>query len=200
MRRNSDYTSDELFLQIADGDENAFRKVFHSFNQRLFPYVLNIVKSSTVAEEIVQEVFLKLWTNRQAVAAMDNPVAWLFTVAANQSFTYLKRISTEQRVIDKIKQSMHASENPTDEYIFFNESKTILQKAVGELPAQRQVIYKLSREEGLNHQQIADQLNLSPNTVKNQLVSALRTIREQLQKTAGVFFFLLLFLLLLIYP
>ncbi len=200
MRSNSDYISDGLFMQIADGDENAFREVFHSFNQRLFPYVLNIVKSSAVTEEIVQEVFLKLWTNRQAVAEMDNPVAWLFTVAANQSFTYLKRISTEQRIIDKIKQSMRTSENPTDEYIFFNESKIILQKVVGELPAQRQVIYKLSREEGLNNQQIADQLNLSPNTVKNQLVSALRTIREQLQKTAGALFLFLLYLSFLIHP
>jgi RNA polymerase sigma-70 factor (family 1) len=191
------HSNKDLFVQVAAGDEQAFRQVFHYYTPKLQPFVINIVKSASVAEEIVQEVFLKLWINRQQVGDKDSPSSWLFTVAAHQSFSFLKKVATERRFIDRVKQQMQypVNENPTEDKLFTRENDAMLKEAIEALPTQRQAIYRLSREENLSHRQIAAQLRISPNTVKNQMVSAVRSIREYIRK-AGALLLILVFIIL----
>jgi len=182
----------ELFIRVAAGDEQSFRQIFHHYAPRLNPFVLNIVKSEAFAEEIVQDVFLKLWVNRVQVSEKDSPSSWLFTVAAHQSFSFLKKRSTERRFIDSVKKQMldHGGSSPTEDIIFSRENEVLLQEAMNRLPPQRQAIYRLSRTEGLTHKEIADKLNISSNTVKNQLVNAIRSIREYVRKSGALLFIL----------
>lgn len=174
----------ELFKGIGHGEDAAFRQVFRYYAPRLHPFILKIVKADAVAEGIVQQVFLKLWEHREQVALKDDPSSWLFTVAANLSFNYLKKIAVQQRYVDHIKQTMaDASHTPDAEKILAaKEDQHVLHNAIAQLPTQRQYIFKLSRIEGLSHKEIADKLQISPFTVKNQLIAALGFLRKQLQK------------------
>mgnify|MGYP002379812613 CR=1 FL=1 len=184
----------ELFALLASGDEAAFRRVFHYYTPRLQPFVFSIVKSNAIAEEIVQDIFLKLWANRQAVAQKDNPSSWLFTVAAHQSLSFLRRMSVERRYIDSVKAQLAqaAIQNPTEDQLFLREGEALLKKALEILPPRQKLIYTLSRHEGFSHKEIADQLNISPNTVKNHIVTALRTLQDFVRK-AGIVIFCLFF-------
>ena len=179
-----------LFAELAAGNEIAFRQIFHYYTPRLLPFVFSIVKSEAVAEEIVQDVFLKLWTNRVDVAQKEAPSSWLFTIAANQSLTFLRRMSVEKRYIDTIKVQIEDAwlHNPTEHQLFLREDEALLKKAMDTLPPQQKLIYTLSRQEGLSHKEIADQLNISPNTVKNHIVTAVRTLREFIRRSSIIFF------------
>lgn len=184
--------NNELFTRLAKDDEHAFREIFHFYTPRLHPFILRIVKSEAVAEEMVQEVFMKLWINRSAMATKENPSAWLFTVAANQSLTFLRRLSVERRFINAVKNDFSADTNsPIEETVISRESERLLQDAVNNLPARQKLVYSLSRNEGLSHEKISDQLGISPNTVKNHIISATRNIRQFLQKTGTLFFSIL---------
>lgn len=183
----------ELFIQLAAGDEHAFRQVFHYYTPRLQPFVFNIVKSAVITEEIVQDVFMKLWINRHEVAAKDNPPSWLFTVAAHQSLSFLRRMSVERRYIDSVKIQMQEAGqlNPAEDQLLLKEGEYLANRAIDSLPPQQKLIYMLSRHEGLSHLQIAEQLQISPNTVKNHIVTAVRTLRKILGKIHMFIFFIL---------
>jgi RNA polymerase sigma-70 factor (ECF subfamily) len=180
------HSEDEWFRQIADGDTHAFTELFHHYNRRLFPFVRRLTKSEVIAEEIVQEVFLRLWVNREKMATMERPGAWLFLVASNLSMTHLRnavnlavkhagaaRIS-EAAVTDALLQELDGK-----------EMATLVEAAVRQLPPKRQQIFRLSRQDGLTHQEIAEKLSISPHTVKDHLVLALKSIREYIHSKTG---------------
>jgi RNA polymerase sigma-70 factor (family 1) len=179
----------KLFELVGKGDETAFREIFHYYTPRLNPFIFKIVKSGPVAEGIVQDVFIKLWLHREQVAQKDDPSSWLFTVAANLAFNYLKKVSTQQRYIEYIKSAIAESNDmPEAEHLLISkDNHAALHTAVEKLPPQRQRIFKLSRMEGLSYKEIAEKLDISPFTVKNQLVAALDYIRKYLKKTDAFF-------------
>lgn len=175
-----------LFKQISVGKEKAFREIFHTYNAKLFPFILKLTHSETVAEDLVQEVFLRLWTNRYEVGRMEYPASWLYTVASNLSLSWLRAHAAELRRFQKLSVNKGAPQEQIIEHISAKEIQSLIWRAVALLPPKRQQIYKLSRERGLNHKEIAEQLELSPNTIKNQLISALKFIRNYLLHEGGI--------------
>ncbi len=173
-----------LFECISRGDVVAFRKVFDSYNKRLFAAALKLTKSRDIAEDIVQEVFTALWESRENLSEVDNPEAYIFTIAYNKTYRYLKKVASDSRLYEALRSRMKVAQQSTEELLDLKETQDIINREVGKLPSKRQLIYKLSRIEGLTHQQIAEQLNISPLTVKKQIVLALRQIRSGLAKVS----------------
>lgn len=175
---------DERFYwrKVAEGDGAAFRKIFHSYNQRLFPFVLKMVKDQTAAEEIVQDTFIKIWENRLSIAALENPAAYIFTISTNKTLNYLKKAANDARLREKLLLRVKEEQNYAEELLAFKESNELIKDLVEQLPPQRKLIYTLNKEAGLNYDEIAAQLKISRNTVKNQLVDALRFLRTELKK------------------
>ena len=170
----------ELFHQVSRGDENAFATLFHHYSRQLYPFVLKKVKSEIMAEEIVQEVFLKLWLNRQKMEGMENPEGYLYRMTANLVLDHFSLMAHEQSI------RKYAGINPdqaidttTEEGLRFKEARNWLKMAIKQLPPQRKVIYEL-RQQGYSYEEIGSHLKLSVNTVKNQLISANRFIRDYL--------------------
>jgi RNA polymerase sigma-70 factor (family 1) len=176
----------ELFQRIGQGDEAAFRDVFHIFTPRLHVFLYRIVKSASVTEGLIQDVFMKLWLNKEDVAQKDDPSSWLFTVAANQAFNHLKRMSTKQRYIEYVKKEMTVDTPPeAEEALTLKESREAFYDALEKLPQQRRLIFTMSRVEGLTHKEIAVKLQISPFTVKNQVIAALDFMRKHLHKSSA---------------
>lgn len=190
-----DYT--DLFRELAAGDTLAFRQLFHVYNARLHPFVLKITRSDAVTEDILQETFIRLWVHRSEVSGMDYPASWLYKVASNLSLTHLRCQAAEIRKLKRM--VYHGNTGDQDhalENISVKEIQALLSSAIERLPPRRQHIYKLSKEQGLSHQEIADMLHISPNTVKNQLVSSFSFIRNYIRQASGMALPLLILLLL----
>ncbi len=178
MPQEPRYDEKELFSRIAQGDEGAFTELFH------LPFIVKLTRDSHLAQEMIQETFLRLWKNRNELSAIDHPSAWIYRIASNVSLTYLKTQSNRKRLLEKIEPS--ESTEATSDVIFAKELNLIIQRAVNLLPERRQEIYRLSREQGLSHQEIAEKLRLSINTVKNQIGISLKFIQEFINKETSL--------------
>ncbi|HEU4633184.1 MAG TPA: RNA polymerase sigma-70 factor [Flavisolibacter sp.] len=182
----------QLFISIAEGDEAAFRELFHLYMPQLYPMILKVTKVENVAEDIVQETFLKLWISRDKLAEIENPRAWILRIAYFQAFTFLNKKAIHQKAMGRLSERgrVELLRNDTEETMAFSSLQAIVRKAVYDLPGQPKKIYQLSREEGLKIPEIAKQLNLSEQTVKNTLGRALKLIREYVER-AGHFLVLI---------
>lgn len=170
----------ELFSQLSLGDENAFTGIFHFYSRRLYPWLLKKTKDTETAEEIMQDTFLKIWVNRERLAGIDNPEGYIYKIAANLMLDHFRKLAMEHRILNRF-QNGGTSAGNTDAQgsIDLREMQKIIDQAVHKLPEQRRRIYTM-RQEGMSYQEIANQLHLSINTVKNQLIAAGKSIRVHL--------------------
>ena len=176
----------ELFSGLARGDERCFDAIYNHYANRLFPFVDKMVRSRSLSEEIVQDIFVQLWINRHLLENVQYPTAYLFNIAANKTLTYLKKIAGSKKLVDKIAAGYKDYDNDTEEQLILRESARIIEMAVAQLPQQRRLIWELSRNEGLTHQQIADKLGISTSTVNNQLGHAMQQVRTFMNNRAGL--------------
>lgn len=174
------YDDISLFRRIAGGDEAAFEEVFHRYRHSLFDYAMAVTKIQAEAEELVQNCFLKLWTSRHLLAGVENPVAYLHRMARNAAIDYLRRLSLNREARSRAQGFLTGVEDTTTESIDLNETQRILQQAIQQLTPHQRQVFLLSRYEGLNYEQIGERLGIAKNTVKNQLVTSLRHLREYL--------------------
>ena len=177
---NSSYIENELFVRISEGDEAAFSLCYAEYGRMLMPFLIRLVGSRDSGEEIIQEVFLKVWLHRDRLAEVENPKSWLFRVAANTGRNWLKK----QMIIEHHLQAQQqeASRDLVAERLDLRSVANLVQATIQSFPPQRKLIYQLSREEGLKPAEIANRLQLSVSTVKNTLLSALKTIRENIEE------------------
>ena len=171
----------ELFRKIAEGDELAFAEIFFRYTAKLQPFLLKVTRSEQDTEEIIQDVFLRLWLSRKKLTEVDNHQAYIFTISNNRLFTFLQKKARRMQV-------EHQSATPdithiTEEMIDLHENTRLINEAVEQLPPQKKLIFELSRNKGWSHEQIAHELHLSKNTVKNHMTEALRMIREYLRRS-----------------
>jgi RNA polymerase sigma-70 factor (family 1) len=179
---NNTYTDKELLLQVADGDREAFRQLFNLYKLRLYSFVLQMTHSRVDAEEIVQDVFTKLWLSRETLVGVDYPGKYIYTIARNKTLNHLTRLARDRRLLHQLWVNVSHHDNATQEIIQAQESQQLISKAISLLPAQRQTIFQLSREQGLTHEEIAARLGLSKSRVKNLLVEILKHIRDYLAR------------------
>lgn len=171
-----------LLNELAGGDELAFNKLFETYKDKIFNYLFKITKSAEVSEEIVIDIFVKIWVGRELMNQVQNFESFLHKVAYHKAIDFLRVTSRHARLkkvyVDRI---LNEPEKLADDLIIDEEDRQILRKAIQQLPPQRKLIYTLSRERGLTHNQIADALNLSKNTVKNSMMAATKSISKFLQ-------------------
>ena len=167
--------------------ELLFADLFKQHEYRLHTLVLKLTRSNQYARDIIQEVFLKLWEHRSQIHTIQNVEAWLYRLTENKVIDFLRKAAADSRLKETIWKTQPGNVSDTEENVVAREYSQIIQKAVDQLPPQRKLIYQLNREKGLNYQEIADRLAISKHTVKNQLSTALQSIRLFLQRSARFF-------------
>ncbi|MFD1144648.1 RNA polymerase sigma factor [Larkinella insperata] len=168
----------EVLGRIAQGDEKAFATLFNHYHQRLGLHIYRITKSTELAEEIVHDVFLKIWLNRELLTEIENFPAYLFVLSKNAALNGLKKVANEQaRMIglelDQLQVAEMAEED--DRYMLIDE-------AIDRLPFQQRQVYLLSRHERLSYAEIAERMNLSRETVKKYLQLSTESIATYIRK------------------
>lgn len=165
------------------GDEMAFRQIFNQYKDRLFTYCCKVTKSEIYAEEIVHDVFLKIWKNRHTIDPELGFDALLFKITKNLALNFLEKTAREQKGRERLKsyfQRPH-TENQTEEIIISDEYQQMLKNAIELLPPQRKLVFRMSRFEGMSHAEIAAALHLSPGTIKNHMIHALKFLKQYFQ-------------------
>lgn len=159
----------------------AFDIIYKKYSRRLYGFVFRYVKQDLDTEEIVQEVFIKIWKSRDNINVYSSFESFLFTIAHNATVNLLKKRVTEQKYVEYIKslQYIDDSYELTDE-IHYKELEAKFHALLDELSPRQKEIFQLSRVEGLSHKEIAEKLGVSTNTVKNHLVAALSYLKSKL--------------------
>jgi RNA polymerase sigma-70 factor (family 1) len=182
MNRQNDQ---ELFTSIKEGNEKAFEALFRAYYPFLCMYCTRLLKDASAAEEIVQELFVKLWEKRSQTTIDTSVKNYLFRAAKNHCLNYIKHshIKNEynRKMLEESESSSPETEEPDTDLI-----KTI-EKSISSLPDKRREIFRLNREEGLKYREIAEKLNISIKTVETQMGLALKTLREKLRDFLIIF-------------
>lgn len=184
-------SNSELLNLLKEGDMLAFDAIYERYCKRIFAFVVRYVKSETDAEEIVQEVFLKIWENKNKIDVYSSFESYIFTISYNSTISLLRKRVTEKKYIDYLK-NLQVAENVfelTDE-VYYAELNGQIQSLLSELTPRQKEIFLLSREEGLTHDEIAKKLGISSNTVKNHIVTTLNFLRTKIDNglVINVFF------------
>lgn len=176
------YSEQELLSRMAEDDEQAFAAFMWRHTDNLYSYILKITKSDHWAEEVVQDVWLQVWQARKEFKDLTHPLAYLYRIAQNRSIDWLRRNKRELKAQYLIAQQLTPhSENNFIHKENFESTRRLLATAIASLPFQRRRIFEL-KQSGLSYDEIAATLNISKNTVRNQMVSALQTLRNLLQE------------------
>lgn len=179
------YHEAALLRQLAEGSEAAFTTIFHRYRGKLYHYILTLTTSPEIAEDTVHDVFLKIWTNREKMAEIENMNAYLFRLCHNQAISGLRRMAKETLILSELRQEtipILPDADPASQ----REIRASIQQAVNRLTPQQRQVFLLSRQDGLKHRQIAEQLGVSINTVKTHLGQALRFLREEIGQQYGL--------------
>jgi len=182
------YNEKELLRLIADGNEVAFREVYDYYRITVYSFAYSLTHTDTMAEEITQEVFIKVWEKREQLIEIDYFSTWIRTIARNAAYSFFRRTTIEKRVFSQINSDEVDVTTPQDS-LELHETEQQIRSAFDQLTPQQRTIYRLSREEAKSYAEIAVLLNISHHTVKYHLTN----INRQLRSTIGLFLLILLF-------
>lgn len=186
-------TDTDLLQRMIKGDESAFRELYDRHSRQVAAFVFHLSHSAVDAEDILQETFLKLWTNREQLPLIVHPGNYIFIIARNKTLDHLRKIAQQQKLVDHIWANISNVADALDLQLDARESQQLINTALSRLTEQQRTIFRLSRQEGLDHATIASQLQLSKSRVKNVQVETLRFLRQFLSRHSELL--VLLFLL-----
>jgi len=164
-----------LIRQLRNGSERAFQLIYEQCHSTIYRFAYTFLKDAELSKEVTQETFLSLWIHRQEISEELPLYPYLFNKARKLTIDIFRRITTASRAQQELTASTLSLSNETEEAIFLNDLQQITTDFLANLPQQQQLVFKLSRVEGLSYEEIAAELKISKNTVKYHLVCALKS-------------------------
>lgn len=178
---NRSYSETELLLHISQGDETAFRQLYNLYINRLYAYVSALTRRKDLTEDLIQNIFLKLWHRRTTLTSINDFSAYLFRMAKNDVITAVRQAALEHAMLQKGLPAA-APEQLPDDQLQEAQLRDAWEKAIQELPPQQQKIYVLQKQYGWKINDIAKHLNLSSLTVKRHLALSKQSVRENMAR------------------
>ena len=167
----------ELLRALNAGNQSAFENIYLHYVDSVQGFLSALTRSGELGKEMTQDVFVTLWEKREQINPNKNISGYIYTIAKNYAFKYWGKKKGVFQGIDTLTNDIEGDTAP-DELLIQKEKEILIEIAVSRMPAQRRKVYELSRKEGLSNKEIAEQLNISKNTVENHITSALKDLRE----------------------
>jgi RNA polymerase sigma-70 factor (family 1) len=175
-----------LLLQIISGDTDAFAEIYDLYKDRIFAFAYTLTKSKEIAEEATQEVFVKLWEKRDQINT-DYPLTpYIKKITYNYIISFFRKVKLDKQLQQNLYRNMEALRNSNEDEILQKELNNLYRRAIEELPQQKRTAYMLSREQHLSYEEIALQMGLSKNTVRNHMTEAIQFIRNYITNHADL--------------
>lgn len=176
-------TNTELVLRMQEGDMHAFDTLYWEYHQAVYRNILKFTKDPIAAEDILQEVFIRLWEKRQAIDTGQSVAGWLFVISFNLSVNYTRKRLREQTVHALLQhEGASGSDVLTTESDNYEAQYNLIEKAIEQLTPQKRKIVTLCKLEGKTYDEAAAELHISRNTVKEHLSIAMASVNEYVRK------------------
>lgn len=179
-----------LIEKVKQGDKDSFTTLFRVHYPRIHSFLSSLLKDRELAEEITQDVFFRLWINREQLNPDLSFDSYLFNMAKNTVINIHKKRGVEQRYMDAHSAEEATAKDTTDteEQLYYKELQLLIDEAVTLMPPQQQHIFRLSREQGLKNAEIAEKLNISKRTVEKHISNSLNILRKVIENNYLLFF------------
>lgn len=179
--------------QLKAGSEVAFTQLYRHYSERIYYNVLSLVKDEFTAEELVQDIFSKLWQKKESIIIKSSFTGYLFTVSRNRVYDFFQQLNRNEKLYAHIRAIASESYVHVEEVLLAKENEDILQKTIASLPPQRRRVFELCKIQGLSYQQASDEMNLSLSTIKDHMAKARVTIKAFVSNNPDLVVYLLLF-------
>lgn len=187
----------ELVIRLINGDEKAFCELYSAYKNRLLYFAMKFVKSRDFAEDIFQDVFTNIWQGRRFINPDASFSSYLHTIVRNRILNQLRDMEVEDTLKKHILSQAIDYTDESQNAVMTNELKKIIDDALGKLTPRQREVFNMSREANMSHQEIANALGISVNTVQEHISLSLRTIRSYLTKYSDIYVDLLILLICL---
>ena len=173
-------SNQELLLQIKNGDRVAFYFLYERYSRKLYGFVYGFIKNETDTEEIVQEVFVKIWESRNKIDAYSSFESFIFTIAYNTTISLFRKRLSEKNYIEYLKAQQESFITDLVDEIHYNELENKVKSLLDDLTPRQKEIFQMSREKGLSNAEIANKLDISEKTVKKHISNTLSFLRSNI--------------------
>lgn len=170
----------KLIDMLIEGRKSAFEQLYYSYSNRVFNLSFFLLKDTGWSEDVVQEVFVKLWENRASLHRNQNIWAYLYVMTRRHALNKLRSVRRSNACFERLWMQFSEPEDSLHNAIAAKELNENIKRLLGLLPLQQRTVFSLSRLEGFSHQEIAEQLNISRNTVKNHIVQAVKLLKNKI--------------------
>lgn len=177
-----------LVKQLMQGNEKAFNKLFNTYRDDVYGYSVSMLKTQILAEGIVQDVFLNIWEHKDRLNPNLSFKSYVFMITRNLTFNLISKVANNRKLKEEIFYTSQKAYSPIEDTKAETDYEIIKNKAIEQLPLKRRIIFEMSRNKGMSHKDISEELNISVSTVKGQTSKALSTIRKFLRTHGDVAF------------
>lgn len=185
----------DIIRQVVQGNEQAFARLYDMYAEKLYYFAIRFLLSKEDAENLTQEVFVKIWETRDRLDTNYSFNAYLFTIAKNTIFNIHRKKLNELAYRDYLGNHVDFHHYKTENDVHLKDLQNQIDKCIEVLPAQRKKVFELSRRDGLSHKEIAEQLNISEKTIETHIRLALKSLRLVLNDDKPLLPVLIFFLL-----
>lgn len=183
IQQSESWNEQDILIKLKAGEEPAFGKLYAHFSETIYGRLLRLLKDTDIADEIIQELFLKVWEKREQINPSQSFKSYLYTIAENLAYDHFRKVARERKLQEKFRQITTELYTHTEEDLLNQESKEIIDKAIDTLPQQRKTAFILCKIEGKSYQEAAEIMGVSASTISNHLVKANISIRAYLNKS-----------------
>lgn len=176
-----DNSLDVLLARLSSGDKEAFDRLYDSYAGKIYNFIYSLSGDSVVAQDITQEVFIKLWQKRQEIDPAQNFEAWLFVCSKNMFLNETRLMGNRNRYKEDTIALKSEADNGTIDTIYYRFTEHEMAKIVGRMPPQRRKIFMLAKVYGYSVAEIAERMKLSTRTVESQLYKAKKFMASQIK-------------------
>ena len=195
MTKETGNNDQQLVRSLRKGDIFAYNELFQKYSQKVYNFSIKHLKNEEDVTDLVQEIFMKIWDKRKEINEMKSFNGFLFTITLNLIRDYFRKKVKNRKLVDKWIEETEPYSDSTVQTIEFGSLEKVVSTLVEQLPQKRQTVFRLSRNEGLSNDEIAEQMNIQKKTVENHLNLALNYLREKLQEHSflAILFFVLFY-------
>lgn len=180
MERINAMNETELLLRMRNGSHQAFRELYERYSGRIYGNILKLVKNKDAAQELLQEVFTKIWENRETITIKTSFSAYLFTVSKHMVYNFMRHLSVVRKAEADLSAAHEELYRHIEENLRYREIQEIIDRAIDALPPQRQRIYRMCKLDGKSYEEVSNALGISSSTVNDHIVKATRFVKQQL--------------------
>lgn len=186
MDENIKYDEKTVLINLSQGNVEAFEQLYEVYSRRLFGNLVKLTKSKTVAQEILQELFIKIWDNRENIDPCNSFRSYLFKIAENQVYDFLRKSVRGKKLQKQILASTKTQYTYIEEKLVAKENTSIIHEAIKALSPQRQLVFQLCKIEGKSYEEVSNILGISTSTISDHIVKGTRSVHQYINTKYGI--------------